>query len=171
MLQNPDLIVAGIDTLDSQEGGGLEEQITQAEQDLRSIQMEEDRAIRLFVSGKITEAQLDLQRKFITERLESARAKLDDYRAQEASGTEKRRLMEEVLAWAREFGQGLDELTPEERRDYLQMLVEQVIIDRDNNVDITLAIPIDDDSSDPSSPDPESPQPECVSIGSQEPSL
>ena len=35
--------------------------------------MEEDRAVRLFVSGKITEAQLDLQRKFITERLESAR--------------------------------------------------------------------------------------------------
>ena len=170
VLQNPDLIVAGIATLDSQEGGGMEEEIAQAERDLRSIQMEEDRAIRLFVSGKITEAQLDLQRRFITERLESARAKLDDYRAREASGTEKRRLMEEVLAWAREFGQGLDELTPEERHDYLQMLVEQVIIDRDNNVDITLAIPIDDDSSAPDSPDPESPQPECVSIGSQEPS-
>ena len=168
VLQNPDLIVAGIAALDSQEGGGMEEEIAQAERDLRSIQMEEDRAIRLFVSGKITEAQLDLQRRFITERLESARAKLDDYRAREASGTEKRRLMEEVLAWAREFGQGLDELTPEERHDYLQMLVEQVIIDRDNNVDITLAIPIDDDSSDPDSPDPVSPQPESVSIGSQE---
>ena len=169
VIQNPDLIVAGIAALDSQEGGGMEEEIAQAEQELRSIQMEEDRAIRLFVSGKITEAQLDIQRRFITERLESARAKLDDYRAREASGTEKRRLMEEVLAWAREFGQGLDELAPEERHDYLQMLVEQVIIDRDNNVDITLAIPIDDDSSAPDSPDHESPQPESVSIGSQEP--
>ena len=170
VIQNPDLIVAGIAALDSQEGGGMEEEIAQAEQELRSIQMEEDRAIRLFVSGKITEAQLDIQRRFITERLESARAKLDDYRAREASGTEKRRLMEEVLAWAREFGQGLDELAPEERHDYLQMLVEQVIIDRNNNVDITLAIPIDDDSSAPDSPDHESPQPESVSIGSQEPS-
>ena len=168
VIQNPDLIVAGIAALDSQEGGGMEEETAQAEQELRSIQMEEDRAIRLFVSGKITEAQLDLQRRFITERLESARAKLDDYRAREASGTEKRRLMEEVLAWAREFGQGLDELAPEERHDYLQMLVEQVIIDRDNNVDITLAIPIDDDSSAPDSRDHESPQPESVSIGSQE---
>ena len=165
VLQNPDLIVAGIATLDSQEGGGMDEEIAQAERDLRSIQMEEDRAVRLFVSGKITEAQLDLQRKFITERLESAREKLDEYRALEESGTEKRRLVEEVLAWARKFGQGLDDLTPEERHDYLQMLVEQVIIDRDNNVDITLAIPIDDDSS-----DPESPEPECVSIDSQEPS-
>ena len=170
VLQNPDLIVAGIATFDSQEGGGMEEEIAQAERDLRSIQMEEDRAIRLFVSGKITEAQLDLQRRFITERLESARAKLDDYLAQEASGAEKRRLMEEVLTWVREFGQGLDELTPEERHDYLQMIVEQVIIDRDNNVDITLAIPIDDNSPEPGSPEPESPEPECVSIGSQEPS-
>ena len=146
VLQNPDLIVAGIDALDSQEGGGLEEEIAQAERDLRSIQMEEDRAIRLFVSGKITEPQLDHQRRFITERLESARAKLDDYRAREASGTEKRRLMETVLTWARNVGQGLDELTDEQRKEILQMVLEQVVIDRDNNVDITLAIPIDEDS-------------------------
>ena len=149
VIQNPDLIVAGIDTLDSQKGGGLEEEIAQAERDLRSIQMEEDRAIRLFVSGKITEAQLDHQRKFITERLESARAKLDDCRAREASGTEKRRLMETVLTWARNVGQGLDALTPEQRREFLQVIVAEVVIDRDNNVDITLAIPIDDDSPEP----------------------
>ena len=141
--------------LNSQEGGGLEEQIAQAERDRRSIQMEEDRAIRLFVSGKITEAQLDHQRKFITERLESARAKLDDYRAREASGTEKRRLMETVLTWARNVGQGLDELTDAQRKEILQMVLEQVVIDRDNNVDITLAIPIDDDSPEPESPDPD----------------
>ena len=142
VLQNPDLIVAGIATLDTQEGGGMEEEIAQAERDLRSIQMEEDRAIRLFVSGKITEAQLDLQRRFITERLESARAKLDDYRAQEASGTEKRRLMEEVLAWAREFGQGLDEMNPEQRKEFLQMIVEEIIVHRNDKVVITLAMPI-----------------------------
>ena len=166
VLQNPDLIVAGIDTLNSQEGGGMEEEIAQAERDLRSIQMEEDRAIRLFVSGKITEAQLDHQRKFITERLESARAKLDDYRAREASGTEKRRLMETVLTWARNVGQGLDELTDEQRKEILQMVLEQVVIDRDNNVDITLAIPIDDDSSDPDSPEPDSPEPDYVAVAS-----
>ena len=167
VIQNPDLIVAGIDTLDSQEGGGLEEEIAQAERDLRSIQMEEDRAIRLSVSGKITEAQLDHQRKFITERLESARAKLDDYRAREASGTEKRRLMETVLSWARNVGQGIDKLTDEQRKEILQMVLEQVVIDRDNNVDITLAIPIDDDSSDPDSPEPDSPESDYVAVASK----
>ncbi len=166
VIQNPGLIVAGIDTLDSQDNGGLEEEIAQAERDLRSIQMEEDRAIRLFVSGKITEAQLDHQRRFITERLESARARLDDYRAREAGGTEKRRLMEAVVAWAREVGKGLDDLTDEQRKEILQMVVEQVVIDRNNNVDITLAIPIDDDPFGPGSYDPDSLEPESVAIAS-----
>ena len=163
VIQNPDLLIAGIDTLDTQQGGGLEEEIAQAERDLRDIQMEEDRAIRLFVSGKITEAQLDLQRRFITERLESARAKLDDYRAREASGTEKRRLVEDVLSWAREVGEGLDEFTPEQRHEILQMIVEEVVIDRDNTVDITLVVPVDDGSSEPGSPEPE-----CLSFVSAE---
>ena len=149
VIQNPGLIVAGIDTFDAQGGGSLEDEIAQAQRELRSIQMEEDRAIRLFVSAKITEAQLDLQRKFITERLESARAKLDDYLARESSGAEKRRLMETVLAWARNVGQGIDELTDEERKEILQIIVEKVVIDSENNVDITLIIPIDDDSLSP----------------------
>ena len=166
MLQSPDLIVAGIDTLDSQENGGLEEEIAQAERDVRSIQMEEDRAIRLFVSGKITEAQLDHQRRYITERLESARAKLDYYRAQEASGVEKRRMLESVLVWAREVGKGLDDLTYKQRREILLMVVEQVVIDRDNNVDITLAIPIDDDPLGTDAPEPESPTDDSVAIAS-----
>ena len=78
VIPNPDLIGAGIDTFDALASGGLEEEVALAGRDLRSIQMEEDRAIRLFVSGKITEAQLDLQRRFITEQLENAWAKLGD---------------------------------------------------------------------------------------------
>ena len=118
VIQNPDLLVAGIDPLDSQKSGGLEEEIVQAERDLRSIQTREERAITLFVSGRITEAQLDDQRKFITERLESVRAKLDEHRARAASGVEKLRLMEAVFAWARDVGQGLDEVIPSSERRF-----------------------------------------------------
>ena len=158
LIRSPGLLVAGTDTFDSQESGGLEERIAQAERDLRSIQMREDRAITLFVSGKITEDQLDDQRKFITERLESAKAKLDDYRAREASGAEKRRLVEGVFAWAKEVGQGLGERTPEQRKEILQMVVEEVVIDGNNNVDVTLAIPIENEPTkdDPVASTPES---------------
>ena len=95
------------------------------------------------MSGRITEAQLDDQRKFITERLESVRAKLDEYRARAVSRAENLRPMEAVFAWARDIGQGLDELTPEQRKEILQMVVEEVIVDRNDNVDITLTIPIE----------------------------
>ena len=91
---------------------------------------------------KITEVQLEVQRRFITERLEVARAKLGEYRAREARESEKRRLVETVLAWARGVGRGIDDLSDGQRREVLQGVLEQVVIDRENNVDITLAVPI-----------------------------
>ena len=124
--------------------------------------MEEDRAIRLYVSGKITEEQWDLQREFTTERLESLRARVDDYHAREASEARKRELTEAVLAWSRDVGEGLDELRPEQRKEVLQMVVDEVTVDRENNLDITLAMPIDDESvsiaSQPSPPEGKRPE-------------
>ena len=58
----------------------------------------------------------------------------------------------------------MDELTPEERKEIFHMVVEEVVIDRNNNVDITLAIPIDDDF-----PEPNSPETDYVAIVSKEP--
>ena len=104
-LENPGLIVAGIEALNAREdGGGLAEDIAGAELDLQYVQMEEDRAIRLYVSGKITESQLDRQRRFITERLEALRARLDEYRAQQVALDEKRILMENIVEWAERMG-------------------------------------------------------------------
>ena len=141
MVQNPELIVAGIASLDANEDGGLEKQIASTERELQRVQLEEDRVIRLYVSGKITEEQLDRQRKFITERLEAVRAELDDYRARQSSATEKRELMENIVEWAARFGQELDDLPDEQRRDVLRLIVEEIVVDGDNNVRITLGIP------------------------------
>ena len=97
VLENPDIIVAGIEALDSTENGGLAEEIDTTERDLQKVQMEEERVTRLFVSGKITEDQLDHQRRYITERLETLRARLDDYRNREtATLTPRRRSMEQM---------------------------------------------------------------------------
>ena len=51
------------------------------------------------------------------------------------------------------------------------MVVEKVVIDRDNNVDITLAIPIGDDSPGSEAPEPDAAEPESVAIASQASSL
>ena len=141
VVQNPDLIVEGMESLGERGDGGLAKRIAGAERDLRKVQAEEDRAISLFVSGKITEGQLDQQRKPIQERLKDARAKLDDYRVQETMAIEKQVLMSNVAEWAVKVGDGLDGLPPEERREVLRLIVDQIAIDRDNNVTITLGIP------------------------------
>ena len=119
MVQNPELIVAGIESLDAQEDGGLAEQAVRAERDLHKIQVEEERAIRLYVSGKITENQLDQQRRFITERLEAARATLNDLRARESMASDKRTLIQNLVQWAGKFGRGhiLSKLFPGRRQN------------------------------------------------------
>ena len=156
VVQDSDLLVTGIDALDDSEDDGLAEQIARTERDVQNVQLEEDRAIRLYVSGKITEKQLDHQRRFITERLENLRAKLEDYRTREIAEVDRRALMEYVIEWAQRVGDNLDDLPPQERREMLQLLLERVMIDRNNKVIMTLSIPTDDLVA-IASPEPESP--------------
>ncbi|MCY4371336.1 MAG: hypothetical protein OXF41_18360, partial [bacterium] len=74
VLQDPDLIAAGLAALDPDEDTGEADDAARTERELAGVQAEEDRAIRLYVSGKISEQQLDHQRRFIGERLERLRA-------------------------------------------------------------------------------------------------
>ena len=108
------------------------------------MQFEEDRVIRLFVSEKITEEQMDRQRKFITERLESLRTRLDDLRARGVAAVERQALGEQVVEWADRIGNRLDDLPDEERREVLRLLLDEVTIDGENNVSLTLGIPTEE---------------------------
>ena len=47
---------------------------------------------------------------------------------------EKRILLENIAAWADKVGGRLDDVPFEQRRDILKLLLDQVVIDRDNNV-------------------------------------
>ena len=142
ILQSPELIVEVIRASDAHGGDGVAEETANTERDLRNVEIEDERAVRLFVSGKITERQLDRQRKLITERRESLRARLDDCRARQASDTQKRLLMECVLEWVGRVGKALDNMSLEQRRETLRMVVDEVVVDRGNGVSLTLAIPL-----------------------------
>ena len=141
VLRNPDLILSGIDTINSMAGDDVGEKVAGVERELRKTQQQEDRAIDLFVAGKISERQFERQRGQITERLEALRAKLDHFRAQEATAADRRLAMENILAWADEIGEDLDEVAPEVRRKILLAIVERITVDRQNRVDIALAVP------------------------------
>ena len=154
VLQEPELIAAGLAALDPGGDGGAADDAARTERELESVQAEEDRAIRLYVSGKITERQLDHQRRFIGERLERLRARLDEYRASESARAGRRVAVEQVVEWARRAGGGLDGLSDEERREVLDLLLEEATIDGENNVTLTLAIPADEEFVSIAKPEP-----------------
>ena len=127
VVQDPEVIVTGMDTLRVGQDSNLEEEIAQAERDLRAVQLEEDRAIRLYVSEKITEAQLDRQRQVITERLEHFRVRLENRRAHKAVATHNHVLAGHIEDWARTVDQNLEGLGTDERKDVLKFLLDSVM--------------------------------------------
>ena len=146
VLEHPDLIVAGLAALDGDaDDDAAGEDVARAERELAGVQAEEDRAIRLYVMEKITEQQLDHQRRFIGERLERLRARLDEYRARESAAANQRLAAERVVEWTRRVGDGLDDLPDEERRELLNLLLDEATIDGQNNVTLTLAVPAEGD--------------------------
>ncbi len=161
VLREPELIAAGLAVLDPDEDGGSAEDAARTERELAGVQAEEDRAIRLYVSGKITERQLDHQRRFIGERLERLRARLDEYRASESARAGRRVAVEQVVDWARRAGGGLDGLSDAERREVLDLLLEEATIDGENNVTLTLAIPADEEFVSIAKPEPTTPSTPC----------
>ena len=144
VLENPSVVLAGVQSLGDTEDSTASEELTRAERELSNVQLEEDRAIRLYVTGKITESQLDLQRKFITERLESLRVRVKECSVRASAQAERRVLAEKVMAWAEQIGAGLDHLPQEKQREMLLLLLDEATIDRENNVSLTLAIPTED---------------------------
>ena len=143
MLQEPSVIVAGIEAVGQGDNKSLVEEQARAERDLREVQQEEERLVRLYVAGKISEDMLDLQRKFVTERLEHLRARVEDYRTRAATEVTREQLADSVQAWTEQVGVGLDALTVEEKREVLQDVVDEITVDGENNIVITIAIPFD----------------------------
>ena len=154
VLERPELIAAGLAALEPDEDGGLAGETARTERELADVQLEEDRAIRLYVTGKISEEQLDHQRRFIGERLERLRARLDEYRARESAQAGRRVALEQVVEWASSVGAGLDGLGGEERRELLDLLLEDATIDGENRVTLTLAIPADEELVPIAKPEP-----------------
>ena len=92
-------------------------------------------------AGKITEAQLDIQRKFITERVEYAREKLDSLKEEERALEHRDQIADSIQAMAEEIGAGIDALTDNERKEVLKLVLDRIGIDGEGNVKISLAIP------------------------------
>ena len=142
MLQQPEVIISGIESLRTVDDGQLEKKMGHAERELRDVKGEEERLLRFLVMGKISEAQFDHQQTFITERDKNLRASLDEYRNQMAMATEAWNTRAGASQWAEVVREGLEALSPEECREVLLLVLDGATIDGDDKVCITFSIPI-----------------------------
>ena len=143
VLKDPGLVTKGLlADVEAADSAGLDAEVSRAQSALQEVQKEEDRLLRLFVSGKITEDQLDRQRRFITERLEQARTSLEAARGRQQAAAQRLVTGDAVAAWAERLGRGVDMLTSVERQQLLRLMLQRVSINRPGRVKLTLAIPL-----------------------------
>lgn len=138
IVQGPEFIKAAIDSVMHSEDGQQKERLAQADRELQAVEAQNNRAVTLYVNGKISEEQLDDQRGFIAERMEPLRAKRDECLGQVAAAAKAydiSRCTEQVM-------ERLETLSLEERKRVMVLLLDHLTIDGQNGVSITLAVPV-----------------------------
>ena len=147
VLENPQLVVAGMEAMDSGDDCLALEEIAQAERELKKIEEDNERVVRFGVSGRFTEKEYDRERALIKRRFTAANKKLDEYRTRQAAAAHLRGLSSTVTAWAEKISRGLSSLGDEQQKELLTLVLEDVVVGADNRVVITLAIPFDESMS------------------------
>lgn len=145
IIESPEMVINGLmPDVEGPDSDRLSQDLAQAESGLHRIESEEDRLIRLLVSGKITEAQFDRQRKFITERLEAARQSVNAARGRLETIRSASEAGDAVMAWTSQLKLGIDALTAAERQRLLRLMLHRVKINGAGKVKMVLAVPAGD---------------------------
>ncbi len=143
VLRQPERITNSLGNVIEANGGDLDKEITAAQLKVKESRKEDERAVSLFVTGRIDQDQLDRQRGVIAAKLQHRTKRLEDLQGREATAQNRVCQSEDIGLWAKKVSQGLEKLSFGQRKEILEQLVEGATIDGDNKVTITLAIPAD----------------------------
>ena len=138
LLQDPAAILAG---LSPDQNDRTDEELKDAERDLRKVQTEEDRLIRLYVVGELTDDQLARQRRFITERVEHLQNRVNELRARRSAGQSQEEAARTLAEWAEQIGRGLDGLDDQGRKEVVRDVLDGATLDGDNNLTLRVLAP------------------------------
>ena len=141
VLLDPETALAGMEAVSGDEDvGELDARVRDAERDLREIQLEEERLLRLYVSGKITEEQLERQRRYTTERLEHAEAVLSGLGERRDAALDLGSMRAGFVEWAKGVREGLDSLSVQQRREIVRLVFSRIVLEADNDLTLTCAV-------------------------------
>ena len=136
LLESPSRVLSFLE--DREDTAAMAEAERATEREYVKVQAEEDRIVRLFASGKITERQLDHQRRFITERLETAQDRLAALRRRSSQGSKHKGLVESFTAALAGLTDDLGNLSKEEVQKAIRQVLAGVSIDRDGELTFEL---------------------------------
>ena len=144
ILESPEMVTSRLmPRVEGPDRDRLLAEVKSAKTDLQRIESEEDRLIRLLVSGKITEPQFDRQRKFIVKRLETARGFVASARGRLETIEKAADLEDAVKAWTDQLKLGVELLTGAERQQLLRLMVHRVTVSADADINLVLAVSVD----------------------------
>ena len=141
ILMDPETVLAGMEAVSGDEDvGELDARVRDAERGLREVQLEEERLLRLYVSGKITEEQLERQRRYVTERLEHTEAVLSGLGERRDAALDLGSLRAGFVEWAKRVRGGLDSLSVQQRREVVRLVFSRIVLGADNDLTLTCAV-------------------------------
>ena len=123
-----------------QDTGALDREIAGAERDLAKLEEEDGRLVRLYVTGKINDAMLDHQRRFVTERLEAARARLDTLRKERSRMYDADDVEAACNALRADLVGDINSLSEEGLQKLVRSMVDRVTIDRDGEIRVGVSV-------------------------------
>ena len=145
-LANPFTLADLNDTVDQRDIGS---EVAAAEKALAKVDDEDGRAVRLYVSGSITETQLGQQRRYISERRDAAAALVSHLQGQQESAARDHDAVESVAALIARVGGTLDSMDDSQRAGLMRQVVEGVTLDREGVASIRVAVPMPAEVADP----------------------
>ena len=141
LLKDPGTVAASLDAAaDAEAASTLERERADAKRRLDRLERENSVLVRMALAEKITESEFDREREGIADRMNSAQELLTELEERARATSNARAAAEAVGDWAAAFGDRLDELTPEERREVLTLACDRITIDSADKVTIRLAI-------------------------------
>ena len=144
LLSSHSILAAGADLLNQEDDRALAADTAKAEKILREVRRQLERVKAMGRRGQLEGQELDAEFKLLRAREGIWKGKLDELQARAAAGNGRQALVQSVMEWSGEEGEGLEELGLEDQEEIIRLLFSEIRVDWGNRVSLISAVPLDE---------------------------
>ena len=144
MLTDPEQF---FDVLDADNAGAeMDAALEDARRGLATIQREEERVVRLYITERIDDAMLAKQRRYITERLEHAEQQVEALHRQRQVEQDRAEMVDTITAWTARIQDGIATLDVEAKREIMLEVIDSATLSRENVLTVNFVVALDQET-------------------------